>query len=103
MIVQGNFKYMRYYQGENGEQLVDLAQDPGEMRNAVHDAAHQARLRELRAEFSSVFPRAHDPYACTVGEAKTGASICASQASYSIMSESVSDSRKEISCQQKHS
>lgn len=80
MIVQGNFKYMRYYQGENGEQLVDLAQDPGEMRNAVHDAAHQARLRELRAEFSSVFLRAHDPYACTVGEAKTDASIRASQA-----------------------
>ncbi len=62
MIVQDNFKYMRYYQGENYEQLVDLAQDPGEMRNAVHDAAHQSRLRDLRVEFASVFPRAHDPY-----------------------------------------
>ena len=40
MIVQGDFKYSRYYQGDKGEQLVDLAADPGEMRNAVHDAAH---------------------------------------------------------------
>ena len=63
MIVQDDFKYMRYYQGENSEQLVDLAEDPGEMRNAIHDAAHQSRLGELRAEFASVFPRAHDPFA----------------------------------------
>ena len=63
MIVQENFKYMRYYQGENGEQLVDLAQDPGEMRNAAHDAAHQSRLGALRDEFASLFPRAHDPFA----------------------------------------
>ncbi len=63
MIVRDNFKYMRYYQGENKEQLVDLAQDPGEMRNALHDAAHQSRLGELRDEFASVFPKAHDPFA----------------------------------------
>ena len=63
MIVQDNFKYIRYYRGENREQLVDLAQDPGEMRNAVHDAAHQSWLGDLRDEFASVFPRAHDPYA----------------------------------------
>lgn len=63
MIVQDNLKYMRYYQGENREQLVDLAQDPGEMRNAVHDLAHQSRLAELRDEFASVFPRPHDPFA----------------------------------------
>ena len=63
MVVQDDFKYMRYYQGANREQLVDLAEDPGEMRNAVHDAAHQSRLGQLRDKFASVFPRAHDPYA----------------------------------------
>ena len=63
MIVEGNFKYMRYYQGENGEQLVDLAADPGEMRNAIADAAQRSRLGEMRDALASMFPRAFDPYA----------------------------------------
>lgn len=63
MIVRGNVKYIRYYQGERREQLIDLAADPGEMRNAVNDAAHHRRLGEMRDAFASMFPKAHDPYA----------------------------------------
>ena len=49
MLVRQDVKYMRYYQGEGREQLVDLRADPGEMRNAIADAEHQPRLEELRA------------------------------------------------------
>ncbi|MDE2821194.1 MAG: sulfatase-like hydrolase/transferase [Chloroflexota bacterium] len=63
MITGQDVKYMRYYQGARREQLIDLAADPGEMRNAVADAAHRPRLGELRAAFASLFPSAHDPYA----------------------------------------
>ena len=63
MVLRQGFKYMRYYQGERREQLIDRAADPGEMRNAVHDAAHRALLAEMRAEFASMFPRAQDPFA----------------------------------------
>ena len=63
MIVRGQYKYMKYYQGEHREQLIDLLTDPGETRNAIADPQHAARVAELRREFSRVFPRAHDPYA----------------------------------------
>lgn len=63
MMIGQDVKYMRYYQGARREQLVDLAADPGEMRNAVADAAQRPRLGELRAAFASLFPSAHDPYA----------------------------------------
>ena len=62
MSVWRDCKYIRYYQGARREQLIDLAQDPGEMRNAIHDAAWRERLGELRAAFASMFPSAHDPY-----------------------------------------
>ena len=69
MIVRTDVKYMRYYQGEQQEQLIDLAVDPGEMRNAINDAAHYPRLGEIRDAFASMFPKAHDPYAGKGGEA----------------------------------
>jgi len=63
MILRQDLKYMRYYQGQRREQLIDLAADPGEMRNALNDAAQRPRLGEMRAAFASLFPKAHDPYA----------------------------------------
>ena len=68
MIVRQDLKYMRYYQGARREQLVDLAADPGEMRNAITDEAYRPRLREIRDAFASMFPAAHDPYARKGGE-----------------------------------
>ncbi len=62
MILRDRFKYMRYYQGAKGEQLVDLAADPGEMRNAVGDRALGPALSQMREAFSQVFPLPVDPY-----------------------------------------
>ena len=70
MVIGQDAKYMRYYQGARREQLIDLAADPGEMRNAVADAAQRQRLGELRAAFASLFPAAHDPYARKGGAAE---------------------------------
>ena len=67
MLVRQDVKYMRYYHGERREQLIDLVADAGEIRNAIADAEHQPRLEELRAEFDSLFPLAHDPFARTGG------------------------------------
>ena len=63
MVLRQDVKYMRYYQGQRREQLIDLAADPGEMRNAVNDAAQRPRLGEMRDAFAAMFPRAYDPYA----------------------------------------
>ncbi|MCE2471035.1 MAG: sulfatase-like hydrolase/transferase [Anaerolineae bacterium] len=68
MIVRQDAKYMRYYQGERREQLIDLAADPGETRNAIADDGQAKRLAELRAAFERLFPRSHDPYALRGGE-----------------------------------
>lgn len=63
MVVSGRQKYIRYYQGENGEQFVDLDEDPGEMRNAIDDARHRGGVSRLRAVFRAEFPVAVDPFA----------------------------------------
>ena len=62
MAVWQDLKYIRYYQGARREQLIDLAQDPGEMRNGLHDEHWQPRLGKLRESFESMFPAAHDPF-----------------------------------------
>ncbi len=56
MIVTDRYKYMRYDEGENAEQLIDLVADPHEMRNAAGDAGNQAILEELRLRFAETFP-----------------------------------------------
>ena len=70
MVVHKDLKHIRYYQGERREQLIDLEADPGEMLNAINDAALASRLGELRQAFASMFPAAHDPFAGNRGEAK---------------------------------
>jgi len=55
MIVTDRFKYMRYDEGEDREQLIDLITDPGEMRNAIGDAGTQKVLEALRHRFDEVF------------------------------------------------
>lgn len=55
MIVTPRFKYCRYELSANGEQLLDRVDDPGEMRNALHDPQHAAVVQELREEFARTF------------------------------------------------
>ena len=37
MIRTGRYKYCIYDSGEHSEQLIDLNEDPGEMRNLAYD------------------------------------------------------------------
>ncbi|MFC1713258.1 sulfatase [Candidatus Poribacteria bacterium] len=53
-MVQGNrYKYMLYDSGEDREQLIDLEEDPGEMKNMATDPAYQDILSEYRQYFQS--------------------------------------------------
>lgn len=63
MVVSGRHKYMRFYQGDNCEQFVDLNEDPGEIRNAINDATYSGDIARLRAAFCAEFPAAVDPFA----------------------------------------
>jgi len=55
MVVADRFKYMMYDQGRNREQLMDLAEDPGEMANHIADPRHLNLLSQLRAQFARQF------------------------------------------------
>lgn len=57
-IVSATHKYARYDEGKRAEQLVDLVNDPGEMRNAVDDPDQAEALRQHRAWFDQAFPNA---------------------------------------------
>ena len=50
MVVSGRYKYILYDEGKNREQLMDLVDDPGEMKNHINVPANKtvlARHREL--------------------------------------------------------
>lgn len=49
-VLDNRYKYIIYSEGENREQLFDLKEDPGEMRNLVHDPAHQTKREQLRQQ-----------------------------------------------------
>jgi len=49
MIRTERYKYVHFSSGENREQLFDLQNDPGELRDLKTDAAHAAALAEHRA------------------------------------------------------
>lgn len=57
-IVTDRFKYMRYDIGDRNEQLIDLAADPFEQRNAIYDPQHRAALTPLRTDFKNAFKTA---------------------------------------------
>lgn len=50
MVVYGEFKYARYFEGAHPEQLHDLEADPGETRNWIADPA-RAEVREALRRF----------------------------------------------------
>lgn len=49
-VLKKEFKYVRYDDGDNDEQLYDLDEDPGETRNVMDQADHQEILNDLRNE-----------------------------------------------------
>ena len=56
MVAGERFKYMRFNQGAQREQLVDLTTDPGEMRNAARDPQYQEVLAGLRRRLEELLP-----------------------------------------------
>jgi arylsulfatase A-like enzyme len=48
MIRTDRFKYCVYVHGQNRESLVDLQNDPGEMKNLARDPAHRETLLAMR-------------------------------------------------------
>ncbi len=59
MIVTERYKYMRYDEGKNKEQLIDLIEDPGEMQKAgfdkIKEADYRATLRHHRTLFEDTY------------------------------------------------
>ncbi len=55
MVTGGRYKYMQYDEGAQGEQLIDLLADPGEMRNAAADPQNREVLARLRVSLEEVF------------------------------------------------
>lgn len=54
-IIKGDYKYAVYFEGKSKEQLYDLKNDPGEMRNALHDKHKSNIVKEMREEFERIF------------------------------------------------
>ncbi|HXI18783.1 MAG TPA: sulfatase-like hydrolase/transferase [Chloroflexota bacterium] len=71
MVRTRDWKYVhRYPYGPH--ELFDLKHDPGERRNLVDDAGHQATRRALKAELDGWFVRYADPARDGVREPVTG-------------------------------
>jgi choline-sulfatase len=56
MVVTPESKYVLYDDGASREQLVDLAADPGEMRNAAGDPEKARTLERMRDLFAEAYP-----------------------------------------------
>lgn len=61
VLHMGNMKYAIYGDGANREQLVDLENDPGEMKNMAGDPACKARLLQGRAALRDWYAQAGLP------------------------------------------
>jgi choline-sulfatase len=59
MVVADRYKYMLYDEGEHREQLIDLQDDPGEMRNAANNPAYTAILGKQREIFEATWSGSH--------------------------------------------
>lgn len=54
MVMDDRYKYMRFDEGDNAEQLINLQDDPHETRNAINDPESAMVLAELREEYERV-------------------------------------------------
>jgi choline-sulfatase len=61
MLRTDRYKYVRYLEGD-GEELFDLAEDPGEMRTLVRDPAYADALGQQRALFTRYLQETNDPF-----------------------------------------
>ncbi|MFM2167343.1 MAG: hypothetical protein RIS79_1714, partial [Verrucomicrobiota bacterium] len=52
--------------GESGEELYDLNQDPEELKNLIKDASHADHARRLREAMKSELQRAEAPFAASL-------------------------------------
>ena len=57
MIMTQRYKYMVYDEGKNNEQLIDIQEDPGEMRNSASDTENQNVLSQHRTLFKETFDK----------------------------------------------
>ena len=57
MVVTQRHKYMVYDYGKNNEQLIDIVEDPGEMRNAAKDSENRDVLHRHRTIFRETFEK----------------------------------------------
>lgn len=62
MVRSPRYKYVRYSEGENPEQLFDLDLDPGEMRDLKFDPAHRLILEEHRHLLDGWMAARQDPF-----------------------------------------
>lgn len=61
-IVTERWKYSAWKWGHNREQLIDLANDPGEMQNLAVVARHRDTLAEMRRRLHEWTQRTSDPF-----------------------------------------
>jgi choline-sulfatase len=61
MIRSDRYKYTHYLEGD-GEELYDLIEDPGEVRNLVEHPCFEKILKEHRAILRDYTERTNDPY-----------------------------------------
>jgi choline-sulfatase len=60
--VESEWKYIVYDKGRNREQLFNLAEDPGELRNLAFDPAFQPQVAASRQRLRAACAQTADPY-----------------------------------------
>ncbi len=56
-VVQDHFKLVHYLDGQSGEELYDLTNDPEELKNLIAEPAHAERITKLREAMKAELKR----------------------------------------------
>ena len=62
-VVQNGWKLIHDLDGESGEELYDLNNDPEELKNLIQDPAHTAQAQKLREALKAELKHAEAPFA----------------------------------------
>jgi arylsulfatase A-like enzyme len=62
MVAGPDYKYILFDSGDNPEVLFDLANDPGELKNVVHESAYQDELAMARRTLRDWVRETGDPF-----------------------------------------
>lgn len=76
MVRSRRYKYCTYSEGERPESLVDLANDPGEMRNLAGDARYRGVLEQHRAMLADWQRRTKDGFSLPAARANRAGKAC---------------------------